>query len=76
MVGVPWSVSLSLLLNTLVIPAKVAELIEMLFGVCTRAGPRNHVLGSGPDPLVGRDTFGSNTLACLELPAVNKVICC
>ena len=31
-------------------PAKTDEQIEMLFGLCTRVGPRNHALGGGPDP--------------------------
>jgi len=34
--GVAWSV-------TVVSPAKTAELIEMLFGLRTRMGPRNNV---------------------------------
>jgi len=35
---------------TLVSPAKVAELIEMLFGLRTWVGPGNHVLlDEGPD---------------------------
>jgi len=29
---------------------KTAELIEMTFAVWTQVGPRNHVLGVGPDP--------------------------
>jgi len=33
---------------TIVSPAKTAELIEMLFGLRTRLGPRKHVLDSGP----------------------------
>jgi len=32
---------------TLVSPAKMAELIEMLFGLRTRVGPENHVLDGG-----------------------------
>jgi len=28
----------------------MAELIEMLFGMWTEVGPRNHVLDDGPDP--------------------------
>jgi len=38
---VAWSVGLSV---TLVSPAKMAVPIEMLFGLRTRVGPRNHVL--------------------------------
>jgi len=38
---VAWSVCLSV---TVVIPAKTAEPIELLFGLRTRVGPRNHVL--------------------------------
>jgi len=35
---------------TLVSRAKMAEPIEMLFGLRTRVGPVNHVLDGGPDP--------------------------
>jgi len=31
-------------------PRKTAETIEMLFGVSTWVGPKNHVLDGGPDP--------------------------
>jgi len=40
---VAWSV-------TLVSPAKMAEPIEMQFGLKTRVGPGNHVLDGGSDP--------------------------
>ena len=40
--GVAWSV-------TVVIPAKTAELIEMLFGLWTWVGPGNHVFDGDPD---------------------------
>ena len=42
--GVTWSVCRSV---TIVSPAKTAEPIEMPFGLCTRVGPRNHVLDGG-----------------------------
>jgi len=42
---------------TLVSPAKTAAPLEMPFGLRTRVGPRNHVLGRGPDPLMGRGSF-------------------
>jgi len=42
---------------TLVSPAKTAALIEMLFGLRTRVGPRNHVLDGGPDPPMQRGNF-------------------
>jgi len=49
--GVAWSVSLSVCLSvTLVSPAKMAELIEMPFGLRTQVGPGIHVLDKGPDP--------------------------
>jgi len=41
-------------------PAKMAELIEMPFGMKTWMGPRYHhylVLDGGPDPPMGRGTF-------------------
>ena len=44
---VAWSVGRSV---TIVSPAKIAELIEMSFGMWTEVGPRNHVLDDGPDP--------------------------
>jgi len=34
-------------------PATAAE--SMPFGVYTCGGPRNHVLGGGPDPPIGRE---------------------
>ena len=37
-------------------PAKMAELIKILFGMWTQVGPRNYVLDEGPDPFMGRDT--------------------
>jgi len=42
----------------MVICAKMAELIEMLFGLWTRMGPRNHVLDGGPDFPMERGNFG------------------
>jgi len=40
-------------------PAKTAALIEMLLGAMGRVDPRNAVLDGGPDPLMGKDGFGS-----------------
>jgi len=51
---VAWSVCRSV---TLVSLAKTAGPIEMLFGLRTRVGPRNHVLDGGPDPPMGRGNF-------------------
>jgi len=42
---------------TVVIPVKMAEPIEMLFGLWARVGPRNHVLDGGPDPPWERAIF-------------------
>jgi len=39
--GVAWSVCLS---ATIMSPAKVAELIEMPFGLCTRVSSRNYMM--------------------------------
>jgi len=48
---VAWPVCLLVGLSvTVVSPAKMAEPIEMPFSLCTRVGPRNHVLDGGPDP--------------------------
>ena len=46
---VVWSVCMCLLVTT-VSCAKTAEPVEMPFGVWTRVGPRNHVLGRSRDP--------------------------
>jgi len=37
--------------------AKMAEPIEMPFGLRTWMGPRNHVLDGGSDPSMGRSNF-------------------
>ena len=37
--------------------AKSAEPVKMLFGLWTQMGPRNHVLGGGPDPPQGKQQF-------------------
>jgi len=70
---VAWSVSRSV---TLVSPAKMAEPIEMPFGLRTRVGPRNHVLDGGPDPLWEDAILGKGAPVvkyrdCLP-PAVHK----
>jgi len=39
-------------------PTILAEPIEMLFGSCTWVGPRNNVLGGGPDSLRGKGNLG------------------
>jgi len=41
---------------TLVSPAKMAELIEMMFGLRTRVGPENHVL-DGVQVSHGKEQF-------------------
>jgi len=40
----------------------MAELFEMLFGLWTRVGPRNHVLDGGPDSAYGGN-FEGKTLS-------------
>ena len=42
---------------TLVSPAKTAEPIEMPFRLKTWVGPRDHVLGGGSNPSMGRGNF-------------------
>ena len=42
---------------TFVIPAKMAEPIEMPFGLRTRVGPGNHVLDGGSRCPMGRGNF-------------------
>jgi len=44
--GVVWSIGRSV---TIFSSAKVAEPIEVPFGLWTRVGPRNNVLDGGPD---------------------------
>ena len=59
-IDVAWSVCVCVsvcLLDTSMSPAKTDEPIVMLFELCTRVQPRNHVLGGGPDPLRGRGDF-------------------
>jgi len=43
--------------NTAVSCARMAELIEMPFGLWTLVGPRNHVLDVGPDRPKRRGNF-------------------
>jgi len=45
------------LLNTTVRRAKTDEPIEMSFRLWTRMGPRNHVLGTSPDPHEVKEQF-------------------
>jgi len=62
---VAWSVGLSV---TLVSRAKIAESIEMSFGLRTRVGPGNHVLDgvqvpwASPDPPMGRGNFEGRSI--------------
>jgi len=42
---------------TIVSPAKMAEPIEMLFGLRTRVGPGNHMLDGVKIPPMGRGNF-------------------
>ena len=58
------------LLFTSVSTTKTAEPIEMSFGLWTRVGPRNDVLGEAriPLPSLGRDNFGVvSSLKCIRL---------
>jgi len=50
--GMAWSVCVMI-----VIPAKTAELIEMLFGVLSRLAPGNNTLHGGADAPVRMDKF-------------------
>ena len=52
---VAWSVGRSVTL--IVSPAKMAEPIEMPFGLRIRVGPGNHVLDGGPNPPMGNGNF-------------------
>ena len=49
------------LLDTTVSHAKTAEPIEMSFWSWSRVGPRNLVLGRGPDPPQEKGHFGGGT---------------
>ena len=48
----------------MVICAKVAEPIEMSFGLWAWMGPRNYVLGEGPDPPMDRGNVGERGVHC------------
>jgi len=52
--GVAWSVCRSVTVRS---SEKMAEPIEMPFGLNTWVGPRNHVLDGGPHPPMGRGNF-------------------
>jgi len=43
-------------------PAKMAEPIEMPFGMLIRVSPRNYVLDGGPDPHEGAFLRGVNPI--------------
>ena len=60
---VMWSVCWSV---TVVIPAKIAELNEMPFGLRTQVGPRNHVLDGSLLLLMGSDSFEGGGLAIVK----------
>ena len=56
---VAWSLCLSavcLLVTTMSL--KMAEPIEVPFGLCSRVGPRNHVLDEVSDLSIGRSVLG------------------
>jgi len=57
------------LLDTTASPAKEDELIEMPFGLSTRVGPRNHVLGGVTGSSQGKDNFEElfPQLKCIRL---------
>ena len=66
--GVVWSVGCSVSLSvTIVSPAKMAELIEILFGLWTREGPRNYILGGGQDLPIRRGNFEGEGAACCKV---------
>jgi len=52
--GVAWAVCWS---DMIVNPAKLAEPIEMPFGMWSCVGLGNHVLNGGPDPCTRRGNF-------------------
>ena len=58
---VAWSICLCVcvcLLDTSCEACKMAEPIDIQFGLWTRVGPRNHVLGHGPDFSRGMGNVG------------------
>ena len=59
MICIPVCLCMCLLVTT-ISSVKVAQVIEMPFGVQTHVGQRNSVLG-GPDPRRGRGNFGGIT---------------
>ena len=46
-------------------PAKIAELIEMSFGLRTLVGPGNHTLDGGPYSPIGRGNFLGGKWRCI-----------
>jgi len=60
--GVPCCVGRSV---TVVSPRKMAEPIEVLFGLRHRVGPRKHVLDGGPDSRMRRVNFKGESMATL-----------
>ena len=68
---VPWSVCVLLII---VNHAKTSEPIEVPFEVQTWVGPRNHVLGEGPDPTGERAIFfgGGKEMLSPEYPACSQ----
>jgi len=69
---IAWSVGRSV---TLVSPSKMAELIEMPFGLRTRVGPGNHVLDGPPDPLWEGAILGKGATFCKVYDTDTAVIC-
>jgi len=65
-VGLSVGMSLSFCHNVTIVsePCKTAKPIEMPFGLRTRVGPRNRVLGWSPDPAMGRGNFEGGTAYC------------
>jgi len=66
---VAWFVCVSRL-DTTVSPTKTEEPIDMPFRLWTWMGPKNHVLGGGPDPPQGKEQFGGG----LFLPPLKCIV--
>jgi len=62
---------------TMVNPSKMAELIQMLFGIWAFLDPRNRVLDGGSISAVGTVTFVGHSRAHPLLPVVNmlNIVC-
>ena len=68
--GLVYSLSVAI-----VSPAKTSEPIEMMFGLWTRAGPRNHVLDEVPDPTRRGNFEAKGAPHCIKYRTFCRELC-